>query len=148
MKTLKTLILVMILTSYAASASIETWEGQGDFFNLNGDLVSSYSLKVENNKTSPDQTESQITITLSDGTVRTDKCSISYGKKGWTSQCSNTQGGGQCYGQGLCQSYMENGNTAYATTIVMDGPKQMRLLRTQLVNGEAASFSREKLFKK
>jgi hypothetical protein len=146
-------ILILALVSLAAqhgfASTTDTWVGPGSTFDLKGAQVSTYELIVENIKTG-NQTQSTITINLPTGKTEKLTCSSTdLGKEGWKSACAQTKGGGNCFGEGLCISYEEDAaGTAFATTIVMDGPSDMRLLRTELHHGMAVRFFREKLHKK
>lgn len=89
-----------------------------------------------------------MTVTLPSGIESQHQCTTSKMIKGWSTQCQNGSGGGLCFGDGLCQSYIENASgQAFATTVIMDKDNSMRLLRTELANGEAVHFFRERLFK-
>ena len=69
--------------------------------------------------------------------------------QGWTSECDNGNGGGRCFGEGLCVSYVEDKTgKSFATTIIKDDDNNMRMLRTELDHGKAVRFYREKLHKK
>ncbi|MBI3535480.1 MAG: hypothetical protein HY072_08375 [Deltaproteobacteria bacterium] len=68
---------------------------------------------------------------------------------GWKSECDHGNGGGYCFGEGLCISYeTDTAGQAFTTTIIMDGQSDMRLMRTELHNDKAVRFFREKLHKK
>ena len=146
---MKKLILTLaLISSSSAFAATEVWEGAGSLFDVQGNTIGDYQLKVENSKDG-NKTQSQVTITLPKGQIITENCSITNDEKGWKSECGPSKGGGQCLGEGLCISYEEDGTgKAYATTIVMDGPSDMRMLRTELQAGKAVRLYREKLHKK
>jgi hypothetical protein len=150
------LIAILMIASASAPAltlattppSVEVWEGPGTLFSAEGKELASYGLTVTNTK-SGNKIHSAVAIKLPDGTVKQQSCEITdSGKEGWQSECTHGKGGGRCFGEGLCVSYEEDGlGGAFATNIVMDGPKDMRLLRTQLNKGKAVLFFREKLQK-
>ncbi|MBT4762728.1 MAG: hypothetical protein HOO06_13605 [Bdellovibrionaceae bacterium] len=150
MKNILIIIGIMMITNHSvAAASVEIWEGDGVLFNSERKVISNYKLTVQNIELSDKVTQSNVTVKLPDGSVRKYQCTNTYGEKGWSTQCDDGEGGGYCFGQGLCQSYISHSNgNSFATTIVKDGPKNMRLLRTQLEEGRATGFFREKLHKK
>ena len=147
---MKKVVIMQILflwAQFSLAATTEIWQGSGELFNIQGNVIGKYSLAIENTIISDTKTRRNVTITAADGRVEKIKCMVVKGAKGWSSDCSNGHGGGQCFGEGLCHSYVKKGNKAYATTIVMDGPNEMRLLRTELVNGKATHIFREKMQK-
>lgn len=146
---MKTILFTLALTSAQFSlAATDIWKGQGTVFGFKNDVQSNYDLIVKNTKNG-EKTASEILILLPDGNNINLSCTNNTSSdNSWTSDCTQGQGGGRCFGEGLCISYLENKNgKAYATTIVMDGPKKMRLLRTELQNGRAVKFYRENLQK-
>ncbi len=148
---MKKLILTIALTAthQSMAATTDVWEGPGSLFDTQGRATGIYSLVVENTKKG-NQIQRNVTVTLPDGSTHREQCLMTESRSGgWTSDCDNGKGGGQCFGEGLCISYTEDGTgKAYATTIVMDGPSEMRLLRTELQYGQAVRFFREKLHKR
>lgn len=148
---MKSLICALALFASQNTFAITTniWEGPGSLFDAHGNLSGSYNLVVENTQTG-NKIKSNVTVTLADGRVHKQQCLMTEtGKDSWESNCDHGKGSGHCFGEGLCVSYEENSTgKAYATTIVMDGPSDMRLLRTELLNGKAVQFFREKLHKR
>ncbi len=139
------------LSAQAVFASTkESWSGTGALFDLHGKNLGNYTLAMENIKNNSD-IQSQVIVSLADGKTLTYNCQI---KKetpdSWSSQCDHGKGGGRCLGEGLCISYEKTteAGIAFATTIIKDGPSDLRLLRTELQNGQAVKFFREKLHKK
>ena len=147
MKMKKLIFALTLIASLNAAAATDVWKGTGELFNLQGRKTGSYALTVENEKQG-DVTLSKITVTLPDGKSERHQCRITGDDDGWHSDCDHGQGGGRCYGEGLCESYVADGNgRAFATTMVFDGPEDMRLLRTELKDGKAVRIFREKLHK-
>lgn len=146
MKTLAALLTLVIVQQAAAGTSV--WKGEGALFGTNGTNQGEYELTVTNTKNG-DVTESKIHIKTAEGSVIDMQCTNTAADNGsWSSQCNHGKGGGSCFGEGLCISYLDSGSgKAFATTVVMDGASDMRLLRTELQNGKAVRFFREKLRK-
>ncbi len=148
---MKTILFSLMLgTSHLAFAkTVQTWQGPGSTFDLQGQVTSSYELTVENTK-NEGQTDTRVTIAFPDGRKIEKQCLMTEKtKESWTVQCDHGNGGGQCFGEGLCISYEADANGhAFATTIIVDGENDMRLLRTELQDGKAVRFFREKLQRK
>ncbi|MBX9767182.1 MAG: hypothetical protein K2X47_07925 [Bdellovibrionales bacterium] len=148
---MKTLILTLtaLLAQTSLAGTPDIWEGDGALFEVHGKPAVTYHLVVENTKTA-DITNTNVTVTLPDGTAIKQQCVMTERTPGkWSSECDHGKGGGSCFGEGLCISYEEDAmGRAFATTIVMDGPSDMRILRTELQNGQATRFFREKLHKR
>jgi hypothetical protein len=145
----KLLITLALIASQSGFAATSVWEGPGLLFDANGNPAGHYNVLVERTK-SGNQVKSSITVKLPDGTTQQHQClATESAENRWKSTCDHGKGGGSCFGDGLCISYEEDGNgKSYATTIIFDGPSQMRLLRTELRNGQAFRFFREKLYKR
>jgi hypothetical protein len=145
-----TLILLATPFTFAANTKItDTWEGTGTVTQAHGNDSSKYSLLVEKEK-GEGSSVTHVTVTLADGTTQQHVCKMIEGSQGsWKSECDHGSGGGRCLTEGLCISYEDAGaGKAFATNIVMDGPKDMRLLRTELQDGKAVRFFSEKLHKR
>jgi hypothetical protein len=143
------LTLAMISSSYAFASTTDIWEGPGTQFDAHGKATGNYNLVVQN-VTTGTQIQSTVTITLADGTVKTEQCQITNDSAGgWKSLCGTFQGGGGCFGEGMCASYEADANGhAFATNVAIDGASDLRMLRTELQNGQATGFYREKLHKR
>jgi len=78
--------------------------------------------------------------------VKKISCTITRDGQTWSQTCGARSGGGMCLGEGMCIDYLaDKDGGAYATTIAFDGKKRMRMLRTELKNGQAQRFFRESL---
>lgn len=148
---MKTIIIMALISAQQSFAATDIWKGQGSVFGTKDETQSNYELTVKNTHKG-ERTDSEITVQLPNGTQINLTCtnnSDSHGKSSsWSSECSHGKGGGRCFGEGLCISYLEDASgKAFATTIAMDGPSKMRLLRTELQNGKAVKFYREVLLK-
>ncbi|MBK7959922.1 MAG: hypothetical protein IPK04_01035 [Bdellovibrionales bacterium] len=141
--------IALIASQRTFAGSTDIWEGPGALFDLQGKETGKYDLVVVNAKNGS-QIRSNITVTLPDGSVQRHQCLMTEtSHDGWQSKCDNGDGGGHCFGEGLCISYVEDTTgKSYSTTIVMDGSVDMRLLRTELQDGKALRFFREKLHKR
>lgn len=148
---MKTLIcaLLMIASHSAFAADASTWEGHGTLTDAKGNVISTYELLVENTKDGADRV-SDVTVTLPDGTKEKHACTSTDGEnKSWKSVCDHATGGGRCFSEGLCINYVEDKDQkAFATMIAVDGPSDMRMLRTELDSGKAVRFFSEKLHKR
>ena len=138
--------LSVIPAARAASGPV-LWQGKGATFNRNREQTSEYRIEVYRTEVDGTKGLSQAKVYLSNGTlIFNETCETTKTKTGWISDCKVRKGGGYCFGDGLCMDYTEDQNQhGFATTIIMDGPNSMRLLRTELVKGQAVRFFREKL---
>jgi hypothetical protein len=150
MKTFGTMNLVLglglMIAAGVAHATPEKWTGEGVLFGRDGAKVGTYHLDLTNTEISTDETRNDVTVTIGNGTIlklsqTTHKSGNSFSIVGDTGN-----GGGYCFGDGLCQIYVEQSNgTAYAITLIKDSEDQMRLMKTELKNGQATRFFREGL---
>lgn len=146
-------VLVAAFTSYTAIAGTAgtspaaKWVGKGIRFNHDKANAQPYGLEVVIDKSGADEI-SKVTVTPAAGSEILIECRRSDGKQGWSLDCTNGKGGGYCFAHGMCQTYVADATgRAYATTISMDGPTSMRILRTELENGNAVAFYQETLQK-
>src|SRR4051812_43295381 len=122
MKTL-TLVMAMMASSNLMAATVTKWDGNGSVFTPDGQLLETYKVSVQNTEMSPDVTDSQTTVTTSDGHTQLIQQTITVAGEHWTVVSNLGKGSGQCYGDDLCENYIEGNNgAAYYTTIIGDGP--------------------------
>ena len=140
--------LGLAMFSQVLFANGEVWKGSGTVYNQNGLELGNYLVAVENETINENTRESQIKVTLEDGRVIEDHCVHTYLGVSWKSECESSFGGGVCLGDGICQMFLgEDGLNGFASTIIFDSDSQFRQVRTELVNGVAIRFYKEKLFK-
>ena len=123
-----------------------TWQGTGAVFDSQGREAGSFT--VELIRTAPDtQTvETRGSITMSTGEVIPVNQKTTVRGNGFRIESNHGTGGGACFGAGICQSYEDAGNgKAFATTIVVDAPDRLRILVTELNQGQAVRFFRQSL---
>lgn len=150
------LIITPLFTLLAGSALAETpapkappasqvWQGTGQLFSAEGKAAGAYRLELVR-KRAEDGLLQTVRVFLPDGQIQTLQCEITEEGEAWSSVCGHGRGGGRCFGDGLCLDYLtDDKGRAFATTIVFDDDDSMRLLRTELLRGEAIRFYREKL---
>ena len=152
-KTVKKLVtastLTLALVSSAKASVIDsagTWYGSGAVYSLEGKALGDYRVEMANTLTSPREMKSEITVTRLDGTlIQRLNQTIKDTDHGFTSDSEQGQGGGFCLGEGMCMSYVGSQTArAFASTLVVDPPSALRILRTELQNGKAVQFYREK----
>lgn len=145
----KTLIaLITALTAPSATAT-ELWNGEGKLFNRQRDLLAEYTLEVRVDDVSPSEATVEVTVRDQSGAiVQFDHCQMHKKDNGWTKDCDGGTSRGKMFAFGLGVDYYEaKDGKAYATNIVIDSGTQMRLFRTELVNGQAQRFFAETLTK-
>jgi hypothetical protein len=151
MKTMKTktvLLGCMLLTAGTAHASPEKWMGEGTLFNREGIRTGGYQMELINTELNSQETRSDVVVTTEEGEVlRYSQIRYKSGD-GFKIVGDNGKGGGYCFTEGLCQIYLQKDpSTAYAITLVKDGEKRMRFMKTELKDGQAVRFFSEKFEK-
>lgn len=128
----------------AGSPDTETWTGTGSLYDAQRNLISQYQLEVTQ---STADRSTAVRVTLADGGVREINCVSTGDDHKWAKTCDNgMSGGGYYFEKGIISDYVEDGaGTAQATTMIFDSDDSMRILRTQLVHGDASLFFVESL---
>jgi len=129
-------------------ATTTKWVGQGTASAPDGTPQGNYQVSVVVNSSASGDSDSVATITLPSGKIETITQKITKNANGSYSIVSSLgKGGGACYGNGLCEFYIEEASTgkAVAITCVRDADGSMRDLITVLQNGKAVSILSEKL---
>jgi hypothetical protein len=134
----------------AADEGLGTWEGVGLATEVDGTVVGPFTVAITRR-------------TLAGGGVRADgKIHTGNGKDivfwqetiqrggGRFKVTSNLgAGGGACFANGICQSLEQRADGhAFASTIAKDGPDKVRVLVTELKDGNAVRFYAQTLVKK
>lgn len=124
-----------------------TWKGDGALFDRDGKWLSNYSFEVINTQLSPNEFKSEVTVHLPDGKVlQVSQTMTKTGENSFGIVSTQGNGGGYCFGEGLCQLYISMGNGhGIAITNVSDGDDKMRCMKTELKDGEAIHFFRDKM---
>ena len=147
------IIALGLIASFAEARphqNIETWKGHGFFFDDHRSPVGQYQLVLVRTRRAETTIQQNVEITFSNGDIRREECRMteSQAGKSWEISCNGRSGHGQCFGDGLCLDYQEDeAGSAFATTIIQDGDRTMRLLRVELKDGRAIRFFREKLIR-
>ena len=147
------LTISMALSSATALASVTggagTWTGTGVVFNTDGAEVSQYQVEVINTATDDHTLDIKGHVTLADGKVIPITETMRDGDRGFSIVSGLGTGGGYSFGEGMISTYVtDKPGHAYASTIAMDGKDGMRVLVTELQDGKALRFIREKLVRK
>ena len=146
-------LLLGIVTANVTVASITegagTWKGQGLVFGLDGKIAGSYKYTAINTAVGDDELLTHVVVKLPDGTQEEyDQKMKDTSENGFVIESKEGHGGGYCFGDGLCESYLDMGQGhGIAINMIMDGKKRMRILKTDLQDGKAVRFFREKLVK-
>jgi hypothetical protein len=121
------------------------WEGKGVTFGQDGAASGKFSLGIVSEAQDSHTLKSTVTI-LADGQASTyQQVMKDAGDQGFQIVSDQGNGGGYCFGQGICEGYLGTTAHGYAVSIVLDGPDHRRMLVTELVNGNAVKFVRESL---
>ncbi len=144
--------IVMVVVCSQARAAITdgagTWTGAGASFNAKNQQIATYVVELTNTAIDDHTIQTKGTITFTDGTSQDFEQTMSGDDQGFSLASDAGKGGGYCFGEGLCESYVGTGSHGFAVTEVIDGADQMRILSTELDNGTVVEFSREKLTRK
>lgn len=132
-----------------ATPKAEIWTGKGNLYGADQSDQGEYDLRVEIGPETDGGTPVKVTVTAGGQIVHTSDCVRQGDGTKWTETCADgSQGGGYLFARGLGQAYTRSPDgKAYATSIVLDDANKMRLVRTELVNGEATRFFSEDLTK-
>lgn len=138
-------LVAALVPALAQAATVEKWAGTGAEYTPDGKQVSVYEITVVNTIDGT-HVHSEATVVPASGPQRVITQDLTIKGAGWTDISSLGKGGGACYGQDICESYLAGeGGRAYATTIVSDGPNARRNLTMVLQNGKAVKVLRDKL---
>lgn len=126
------------------------WTGKGSVIAVDGQDLGEFSVEVDRTAVDARTVDVKGKVTLATGQViEFTERQIAGDKGGFLIESSHGKGGGRCFGDGLCQSYVETGaDTARATYITVDGNDKLRVLITELDHGRAVRFIRQTLTRK
>jgi len=144
-------VLLASARSYARSVEGPVhYAGKGSVIALDGQELGDFTVEVDRTTVDARTTEIQGKVTLgSRQVIEFTERQIAGSNGGFLIESSSGKGGGRCFGDGLCQTYVETGaDTARATTIALDGTDKMRVLVTELDHGRAVRFIRQTLTRK
>jgi hypothetical protein len=147
---MKRIIFAALSTMWTGSVAIaDVWTGTGSLFDGNRNLIATYDLTVNTETGSDGSRNTAIKVSLPNGSEKLINCQSSGSENKWSKVCDDGMaGGGYYFEKGLISEYVENaGGTAHATTVIFDSDDSMRLLRTELSNGDATRFFVESLTK-
>jgi hypothetical protein len=150
----KKTVLLALLAGLASVSSLAAgvvdgagaWQGDGTTYDVSGAQAGSFGVRMESRATDAHTLETRGTITLADGKAHTFFQKLSDADRGFAIESDLGNGGGYCFGNDLCESYIDAGNGhGYAITIVIDGKDSRRLLVTELEGRKAVRFVSEKI---
>ncbi len=149
--TLSVASLVGTLASSVALAekkdSTKHWEGSGTAHDVSGKDLGAFRVEVSRTTIGEDVTRMDGVIALGNGQTKSfwqDQAKTPSG--GFRIQSDKGPGGGRCFANGMCQTYVESASgQAFATTISRDSDEKLRILITELANGKAVRFYEQTL---
>ena len=138
------------LAAAGMSDGLGSWEGQGTTVALNGGNLGAFTVDLTRRTTGPGQVRTDGRVVLANGQVIVFwQESADTPSGGFRMTTNDGTGGGRCFANGMCQSYVERADGhAFATTIVRDAPDKLRILVTELDKGQAVRFIQQSLTKK
>jgi hypothetical protein len=146
---MKNVLLAVLLLAGAiahADGGVGSWKGSGTTFDAQGEELGDFTVELTQTAVDAHTVELRGKVTLASGQVIPLQQRRTMNGRTFQLESNRGKGGGACFGAGLCTSYEDVGDGhAYATTIVLDGSDQMRLLITELDHGKAVRFMRQSL---
>jgi hypothetical protein len=132
------------------SDCLGAWEGSGTATEVSGKDLGAFNLALTRRSIGNAKVRADGKVTLASGQeIVFWQEYEDHGPAGFKVISNNGAGGGQCFSNGLCQSYEQRADGhAFATTIVKDGTDRLRVLITELDNGKAVRFFQQTLSKK
>ena len=132
------------------SGSLGTWEGSGTTTEVSGKDLGAFTVALTRRSIGNAKVRADGKVTLASGQeIVFWQEYEDHGPQGFKLISSNGAGGGNCFSNGLCQSYEQRADGhAFATTIAKDGTDQLRISITELDNGKAVRFIQQTLSKK
>jgi hypothetical protein len=142
-------IALFLLTTQAfAAGSPEKWTGTGSVFTPEGQRLEGYRVDVENTRLGAGVIQSDVTLTLDDGTKRVTSQKLTFKGSKWLTESTVGKGGGACYGLDLCENRISDGaGREFATTIINDGSFARRNVTFELENGKPVRVLRDQVVK-
>lgn len=126
------------------TAGDKTWIGEGTVFDEQARPTGDYDVRLEQHPTGEGRIEQTVRITLPDGSTKEFTQQLAQRGRHLEIRSQQARGGGLDLGDGMLHTYVETGEgCAQAQTIAMDGDERMRIVRTELEDGEAVRFFRE-----
>jgi hypothetical protein len=146
-------LLALVLPGSAAAGitdGLGTWEGSGTASEISGKDLGPFTVSITRKSAGAGKVRADGKVTLAGGKEIIFWQDIEdHGSSGFRVTSNNGSGGGQCFANGLCQSYEKRADGhAFATTIAKDDGDKLRVLITELENGQAVRFFQQTLKKK
>lgn len=148
------LSLLALLAPGSARAGITdglgTWEGSGTASEISGKDLGAFTVSITRKSVGAAKVRADGKVTLAGGKEIVLWQEVEdHGSSGFHIVSNNGSGGGQCFANGICQTYERRADGhAFATTIAKDEGGKLRILVTELENGQAIRFFQQTLLKK
>jgi|GEM_PF-3437509 len=145
-----TAFLSLFLLSLPASAGITDglgqWKGTGATFDQTGHEGPAFTIELERSSPSAGIVDAVGKVTLADGHIIAIRQKTTVRGNGFALETNRGNGGGHCFGAGMCSTYEDAGNEhGFATTIILDGDDKLRMLTTELDHGMPVRYFRQTL---
>jgi hypothetical protein len=131
-------------------AALGSWEGTGASMTVRGAEASTFAVSLVRKDAGNGRVRMDGTVRLEGGkTLAIWEESVGGAGGGFRISSSLGSGGGRCFDNGMCQSYVERADGhAFATTIAKDGASGLRIVVTELEGGKAIRFVQQTLLRK
>jgi hypothetical protein len=127
-------------------SGLGTWAGRGVSHDRAGESLGAFEISLERRAVGA-IVRTEGTVTLGDGRRIPFWQELEPRESGFRLRSEHGEGGGRCFGNGMCQTFEVKGDDAVATTIAMDGADSIRVLVTELSRGVAVRFAEQALHK-
>jgi hypothetical protein len=130
--------------------SLGSWEGSGTASEVSGKDLGAFTVTLTRRSIPGAKVRADGKVTLASGQEIVFWQELEdHGANGFRLVSNNGSGGGQCFANGMCQTYEQRPDGhAFATTIAKDGADKLRILVTELDQGKAVRFFQQTLSKK
>jgi hypothetical protein len=144
------LILSVLLLAGSARADmlggLGKWHGTGTRFDSGGRATGDFKVELVRTADGAAGVKTKGTLVFQNGQAYPFEQRWSRSGTGFVSESPGSKGSGGCLGADLCYSHEDRGASKTSTvTIMIDGPKRIRILVTDMENGRPVEFIRQTL---
>jgi hypothetical protein len=146
--------LLLSLGPHVAQAGIldglGTWQGSGTAFDVSGKDLGGFTVSLTRKSMGASKVRADGKVTLAGGQEIVFWQEFEdHGPSGFTLVSNHGTGAGQCFANGMCQTFDQRPDGhAFATTIVKEGADRVRIVVTEMERGKAVSFLQETLLRR
>jgi hypothetical protein len=141
--------VILGLTSLTAQASVAnmvgTWNGTGTVYSLAGENQGTYAVQIVDTLQTDGSVDSNTSVAVPGSADKQVDFTFRDTAKGFSMSSPQGSGGATCFEKGLCEGYVgDSVGNGVAFTLIIDGPNNYRLLKTELQSFKATRAFLEK----